>query len=521
LDAERFSVAPDGTRYPIPDAGAIRDAFAATAAAAARHREAAGKVVVVQGLGFVGAAVAAAVAAARDKQGRALYYVIGVDLAAPTGWWKVARIAAGQCPVASPDPELPQLIARAVREDCNLAATASEAAYALADFIIVDVPFDVLDPTEVAPARIKINRGAFESAVRVIGRHMMPDALVLVETTVPVGATELMVLPTLEEERTRRGISSRPLVAHAYERVMPGPNCVSSINRFWRTCSGVDQRSAEAAAAFLATFIDTGSFPLTRLADPASSELAKLLENSYRAANIAFIYEWTLAAERLGIDLFAVIDSIRVRKGTHDNIRFPGFGVGGYCLTKDSLLAQWSLTNLYGSRLELKMTMEAVRTNQLMPLHTLELLKEVCPGGLADRKVAVLGVSYLPEVPDTRNSPTGILYDALVAAGAKPALHDPSVAHWPERPGTTVSQDLPATLKDADAVVLAVPHKTYLGLDPAVILGLAGRPFAAVDAQNLLTDAKATWLHEKGCRAIGVGKGHWRKQGLHLIEVQP
>jgi UDP-N-acetyl-D-glucosamine dehydrogenase len=519
LAAERLSVAPDGTRYPIPDAGAIRDAFTAVAGAAARHREAGGKVVVVQGLGFVGAAVAAVVAAARDKQGRPLYYVVGVDLAEPAGWWKVARIASGECPVASPDPELQQLISRAVREDGNLTATASEAAYALADFIVVDVPLDVLDPTEVAPERIEVSRDAFESAIRVIGRHMMPDALVLVETTVPIGATERIALPALEEERMRRGISSHLLLAHAYERVMPGPNYVASINRFWRTYSGIDKVSAAAAAEFLATFIDTKDHPLRELSDPTSSELAKLLENSYRAHNIAFIHEWTLAAEQLGVDLFAVIDSIRVRKGTHDNIRFPGFGVGGYCLTKDSLLAQWSLTNLYDSSLTLDTTLNAIRTNRRMPLHTFELLRDLC-GDLTGKTVAVLGVAYLPEVPDTRNSPTEILLDALIDAETKPRLHDPCVAHWLERPDTAISQDLTATLTSADAVVLAVPHRSYLDLGAAELFGLVGRPFCMVDAQNLLTDAKAVWLHESGCRVVGVGKGHWRKQGLHLLNGQ-
>ena len=109
---------------------------------------------------------------------------------------------------------------------------------------------------------------------------------------------------------------------------MPGPRYIDSIRRFWRTYAGIDQPSTERARAFLSTFIQTGEFALWPLGDTASSELGKVLENSYRAANIALIHEWTLFAEKAGINLWAVVDSIRVRKGTHDNMRYPGFGVG-------------------------------------------------------------------------------------------------------------------------------------------------------------------------------------------------
>jgi nucleotide sugar dehydrogenase len=477
-------------------------------------------VVAVQGLGFVGAAVAAVVAAALDRKGRPLYNVVGVDLPTPAGYWKVAKLSRGETPFVSPDPELPRLIKAAVREHGNLHASASEEAYALADYIIVDIPLDVLDTERTDPEGIRINRSAFEQAVRSVGRHMKKEALVLIETTVPVGATEHIALPILLAERARRGIKSRPMLAHAYERVMPGPRYISSIRDFWRTYSGGDARSAARARDFLASFIRTDKHPLAQLRDTRSSELAKLLENSYRAANIAFIHEWTLAAEKLGINLFAVVDSIRVRKGTHDNMRYPGFGVGGYCLTKDSLLAQWSLTSLYRTRLTLPTTLRAIATNRRMPLHTFDLLCELLPG-LKGRRVAVLGLSYLPEVPDTRNTPTEVLFERLCAAGARVELHDPTLSRWPEHPETVLSPGLARALRRADAVVLAVPHRAYRRLSARRWLAMVGRPFALVDAQNVLTDLKARWLHARGCRLLGVGKGHWRASGYHLPTPEP
>jgi len=207
-----------------------------------------------------------------------------------------------------------------------------------------------------------------------------------------------------------------------------------------------------------------------------------------------------------------VVDSIRVRRGTHDNMRWPGFGVGGYCLTKDSLLAQWSATHLHESDLVLRMTLDALRVNYEMPRHTFHLLTELLGGHLRGKTIAVLGISYLPEVGDTRNSPTELLCDELAAAGATPRVHDPHVAVWNERPEITVWRELPQCLEGVDGIVLAVGHREYLELDVGDIVREGAHPPVIVDAQNLVDDDKAARLHHAGCRILGVGKGHWRKR---------
>jgi UDP-N-acetyl-D-glucosamine dehydrogenase len=266
----------------------------------------------------------------------------------------------------------------------------------------------------------------------------------------------------------------------------------------------------------LSTVIDVEGHPLWELGDTVSSELGKLLENSYRASNIAFMHEWTLLAERIGINLFEVVDSIRVRSGTHDNMRYPGFGVGGYCLTKDSLLAQWSAANLFGVDSQLGVTLAGLKTNYDMPLHTLELAEQVAGGDLAGKTVAVCGVSYLADVADTRNSPTETFVDALLEKGARVRVHDPHVVTWIERPDIMVSQSMTEALRGADGVVLAVPHGDYVSLGAGELIELVERGAFVVDAQNVLTDSKAQVLHEAGLRVIGVGKGHWRTQRYHL-----
>lgn len=499
------SVAPDGAEYPLPSKAEREAHFAAIAARAAGRR-----VVVVQGLGFVGSAVAAAVAAARDSEGSPRYFVIGVDLPTPGAFWKIAKLNAGLAPIASPDAEFDRLVAEGVSVE-NLCATADERAYELAEVIIVDVHLDVIDRAVESAADIQINVAGLEAAVRIVGQRMRADALVLVETTVPFGACERVILPVLREERLRRGLPETPALAHAYERVMPGPRYIASIRKFWRTFSGIDAVSAQRAREFLSSFIDTEAFPLRQLDDPVASEMAKILENSYRAANIAFIHEWTLLAERAGVNLWAVVDSIRVRQGTHDNMRYPGFGVGGYCLTKDSLLAQWSAAHLFKDDHLLGVTLEALRINHHMPLHTFDLLRELAGGDLRGKRVLVCGVSYLPDVGDTRHSPTEIFYDALIGAGANVVVHDPCVRTWAERPPAQLTENLAAALGETDAVVLAVPHSEYRQLQtsafPASLL--------IVDASNVFDDLAAAALRGAGHRLLGVGKGHWRKRGYH------
>jgi UDP-N-acetyl-D-glucosamine dehydrogenase len=509
--AGTVSVAPDGTSYALPSDAEVLAEFEPIAAAAEQHRRRGGQVVVVQGLGFVGAAVAATVASAVDGTSGPLHYVIGVDLLRPETYWKVARINAGEPAVLSPDPELSRLTGEAVTGTRNLRATTCERAYSLADVIIVDVHLDVATRIVESPFDIRVNLGGFKAALRTVGRQMAPEALVLVETTVPVGTCERIALSILGEERRRRGIETPVLLAHAYERVMPGPNYVSSIRAHPRSFAGVDEASRLRAREFLSTFVEVSDYPLWELKDTASSELGKLLENSYRSVNIAFIHEWTLLAEKIGVNLFEVVDSIRVRKGTHDNMRYPGFGVGGYCLTKDSLLAQWGGMQLLDADVVLGMTLEALRTNYAMPLHTLDLVLEAAEGDLGGKIVAVCGVSYLAELADTRNSPTEIFVERLRDAGAEVRVHDPYVPSWLEQPDVQVFSQLRDALRSADGVVFAVPHSRYLELASDRLLEHLGRSAFVVDAQNVLSDAKAHLLHARGCRVLGVGKGHWRK----------
>jgi UDP-N-acetyl-D-mannosaminuronate dehydrogenase len=152
-----------------------------------------------------------------------------------------------------------------------------------------------------ALANYDVNLFPFINAIKTIGANCKPDVLVLVETTVPPGTCLNVVAPALKAALDERGLPlDKIYIGHSYERVMPGPKYIDSIQSFYRVYSGVDEKSANAVEAFLKTIIRTDEYPLTRLGNTNATEMAKVLENSYRAMNIAFMVEWSRMAEEAG-----------------------------------------------------------------------------------------------------------------------------------------------------------------------------------------------------------------------------
>jgi len=456
-------------------------------------------VVAVQGLGFVGAAMSIAVASALDAGGEPLYDVMGVDLDDPAGRARIAALNDGRFPFETTDADLVGALVEA-RARGNLSAGTDAEVYGRAAVIVVDVPLDIDWRAEQPALRL----GGFEAAIRTIGRHVMPGTLVLVETTVPPGATEKIVVPLLAEELSARGLDADSvLVAHSYERVMPGADYYDSIVHYWRVYAGHTEAAADAAQQFLETVIDTANFPLTRVGSTTASETAKVMENTFRATTIALMDEWGRFAESVGVDLYEVVDAIRMRP-THANMRTPGFGVGGYCLTKDPLFAKLAASELWGRPMEFPFSTAAVRTNDEAPRRILDRLAELLGGSLSGRRILLLGVSYRQDVGDTRYSPSETFVRAAVDAGADLVAHDPLIRHWDE-----MGWDTPAEIPEADgfdAIVFAVPHAEYRQLDMIGWLG-DSRP-VIYDGFDVLTDAQRDALGAVGCRVHSIGRGH-------------
>lgn len=476
-----------GAEYPLPaDVGEREtiDSFRA------RHKDK--PVVVVQGLGFVGAVMSLVCANALEAE----YAVLGVDLATPAGWWRIASLREGVFPLTASDPKIPEFHERAKAQG-NFLATADPYAYELADVIIVDVNLDVAKSSS-ADGELEgfgVDLSGFRAAIATIGRHCRPDALVLVETTVPPGTCQKVVVPTLHAELERRGLPTSSLrVGHSYERVMPGPDYIDSIRTFPRVYAGTDEASADATEKFLRTIIDTERCPLTRLHSTNATEMAKVLENSYRAMNIAFMVEWSRFAEEAGVDIYSVVQAIRQRP-THANLMLPGIGVGGYCLTKDPLLASWSRTTLFGGAEPLAVSEQAVRINDRMPRFAFEFLHHHVPE-LSGTKVLLLGVSYRGDVGDTRFSPVEPFYERLVAAGAVLRLHDPFVPYWSEQEAEVMDDAMPLLAEGPRVIVVAAGHKMYRQAEFIDAL-LAAQPATLVDTIGLWSEEQVERLSKR------------------------
>jgi len=529
-----YSVSPDGQKFPLPGEDDYDSELQRLKSLAEQHRAEGREIVVVVGLGFVGAVMAAVVADSTDAAGKPGKFVIGMQRPSSRSFWKIQLINRGVAPMNSEDPEVPAIIDRCVNHKQTLTASFTYSALSLADVVVVDVQCDYIKESLADVRTGYVQMEELERALEIIGETIPPHALVLIETTVPPGTTEQVAYPLIKKAFRKRGIEEEPVLAHSYERVMPGRDYVSSIRNFWRVCSGINDESRNRVVKFLEEVIDTEAFPLTILDRPIESETAKVVENTYRATTLAFLNEWSLFAERNGVDLIKVIQAIKVRP-THSNIIFPGPGIGGYCLPKDGGLGVWAYKHLMGFEDDLfKITPMAININDTRALHVSELARDALRNMgryIAASKVTLLGASYREDVGDTRYSGSEIIVRRLIEMGADVCVHDPYVDHWWEfeaqdtypAPGKSrarffrgqsrlkflcMDDDLWRSLEGADVVIFAVRHKQFLSLDPDRVVDAAGGPLAVIDCFGILDDEKIKRYFQLGCEVKGLGRGH-------------
>ncbi len=535
-EMNKYSMSPSGETFLMPQKDDYDLEFQRIKELTVKARAEYKEIVVVLGVGFVGSVMAAIIADTKDEHGNFSKFVIGYQRPSTRSYWKIPLLNRGESPVRAEDPRVNDLISRGVLQNKTLIATYTSECLTLADCVVVDVQCDFAKKDLGNMKTGATDMAALETTLRVIGQKIQPGCLVLIETTVPPGTTEFVAWPIIKKAFVQRGINSEPLLAHSFERVMPGKEYVSSIRDFWRVCSGCTADATVRVEKFLREVLNTKEYPLTVMDRPIESETTKVVENSYRATILAFLNEWSVFAERNGVDLIKVIKAIKIRP-THSNIIFPGPGIGGYCLPKDGALGFWAYQHILGFEdgdSVFKITPQAIDINDTRALHVAELTRDALRNMgryIAGADVLLCGASYRQDVGDTRYSGSELVVRKLTEMGAEIRVHDPYVDHWyefekqdvypasghswsrffrnqDELMNLRVHKNLSEVLKGVEAMIVAVPHQQYLHLNPKDIVTWAGNPIAVVDCFGILSDETITQYFKLGCEVKALGRGH-------------
>ena len=400
----------------------------------------------VLGLGYIGLPTAAMLACAGHR-------VVGVDVNEAV----LNEIRSGCGHVAELDV---RALIRSALASGNL--TLSSAVPHGADAYLLCVPTPTLGH--------KPDLRYVEQAAAAVADAVDEGGLIVLESTVPPGTIENVVVPALE----RAGLQpDRVHVAHCPERVIPGA-ILYELRHNARVIGGRRRVDAERARALYASFC-TGEICIT---DCTTAELVKVVENTYRDVNLAFANELALLAEALGVDVWEVI--ALANKHPRVEVLRPGPGVGGHCIPVDpTFLAD---ANPFVTEL----IQAARRVNDRMPHVVVRLLDELLGAGVHGAKIAVLGAAYKANVDDARESPALAIVRLLHERRREVAVYDPLVRAF----AYPLSPSLDAALAGADALVLVTDHDVFKELDPARVAPLLRRKLL-VDTRNTLD--RAAW----------------------------
>lgn len=440
------------------------------------------RTIVVIGMGYVGIPAAALLA---DVPG---HTVIGVQRRSRRSGWKIEWINSGKNPFEGDEPGMDELIRRVVLEKKTLHVTDDFSVCKEADVILIDVQTPT--NTERIPEYLSLRTVSAQAAA-----YLQPGTLVIIESTVAPGTTEHVVKPILEEGSGLRAGEDFYL-AFSYERVMPG-KLLEYITDFPRVVGGINEESTRRAVELYKTIVRREITPTSLL----TAELAKTMENAYRDVNIAFANEMALVCEAMGVDVYEIRRLMNARHDRH--MHLPGAGVGGHCLPKDPWLLKFGVDTYGAYPVPMRMIALAREINDSMPLHLVELTEQALNERgvhIAQAKIAVLGVAYLEDSDDTRNTPAAPVIEALQRKGATVVAHDPYVR---ELEGYELTRNLEQALRQADAAVIVTKHKPYFSLDLAWLREVMRTPIL-IDGRNVF---EAATVRSAGFTYKAIGKG--------------
>ena len=453
----------------------------------------------VIGMGYVGIPAAALFADTSCFE-----HVYGFQRDSETSGYKIPMLNRGESPLKGEEPGLEELLTK-VTGAGRFTCTPDFSRIAECDAVTLAIQTPFANPKDLEP-----DFGALIAGIRNAGRYITEGALVVLESTITPGTTAGMAREILEEESgMKAGVDFA--LAHAPERVMVG-RLLKNIREHDRIVGGIDEVSTVRACELYRPVLTRGKvISMTATA----AEVTKTAENTFRDLQIAAVNQLALYCEAMGINFYDVrtgVDSLK-GEGITRAMLWPGAGVGGHCLTKDTYHLERGV-KLADGDLDFpddlaSLYVSARRVNDFMPEHMLHLTEsalKMAGKTLAGSKIALLGWAFLNDSDDARNTPAAPFYEAAIAAGAEVSVHDswvnPETA--PDVPAG-LSHDLNAVLRGADAVAIFAGHKEYRGLVPLDVKRLCGceRP-VVVDGRNVVEPD--VWIRA-GFVYQGIGRG--------------
>lgn len=366
----------------------------------ARFQERTATVAVV-GLGYVGLPLSLAACEAG-------FHVLGYDIDAAT----VARLNAGRSPLSHiGDDRIAQMVA-----DARFAATVDSACFEQADAILICVP------TPLGPHH-EPDLSFVEETTRVIARHLRPGQLVVLESTTYPGTTREVMRPILEAGGLRSGEDF--FLAYSPEREDPG-NAHFETARIPKVVSGDGEAALALATALYDQFVKT-----VPVSSPETAEAVKLTENIFRSVNIALVNELKIVYDRMGIDIWEVIEAAKTKPFGYMPF-YPGPGLGGHCIPIDPFYLTWKARELGVATHFIELAGEV---NNGMPAYVLNRTRDELDRrfrkGLSGARILVMGIAYKKNVSDMRESPALTVMELFDRAGAKVDYYDPYFAVIP------------------------------------------------------------------------------------------
>jgi UDP-N-acetyl-D-mannosaminuronic acid dehydrogenase len=448
----------------------------------------------VVGMGYVGIPSAVLFAGCSDYD-----FVYGFQRDSQTSGYKISMLNSGKSPLKGEEPGLEELIGEVVSSG-KFSCTSDFSKISDCDAVTLTIQTPFKNREDLIPDFIPLTEG-----LRNTGRYLTPGTLVVLESTVTPGTTKGMAKDILEEESGLTAGEDFGL-AHAPERVMVG-RLLKNIREHDRIVGGINDASTGGASELYGSVLTKGKIiPMSATA----AEVTKTAENAFRDLQIAAANQLALYCEAMGVNFYDVrkgIDSLK-GEGITRAILWPGAGVGGHCLTKDTYHLERGIGVVNAGVLDFpegkgSLFILARQINDFMPEHMLHLTKEGLARAGKDirgAKIALLGWAFIANSDDARDTPSEIYYNLCREEGAEVKIHDPHVRIYP---GVGISSSLEEVVRGADAIAVMTGHRDYYDLKPSMI---SERPekMVIVDGRNVIVPDQ--W-RGNGFVYRGIGRG--------------